>query len=89
MHVLGPEAHPRSGFRACLDAAAPREERRAGVPRAVCRARAQVRPACVLPLAGQILGFGAELGAEHPGFADPEYKQRRMDICATARTHQV
>ena len=89
MHSLGTEARPCSGFCACLDAAAPREEQRAGVPGALCRARAQVRPARALPLAGQILGFGAELGAEHPGFDDPEYKQRRMDICATARTHQA
>jgi len=38
---------------------------------------------------GKILGFGAELGEEHPGFHDDLYKQRRMEIVKMASTHVV
>ena len=38
---------------------------------------------------GRILGFGAELGEEHPGFLDSDYKQRRMEIVQLAHTHEV
>lgn len=38
---------------------------------------------------GKILGFGAELGEEHPGFHDEAYKQRRMTIVNIARAHQI
>lgn len=51
-------------------------------------------PSCAAPshppaCAGQILGFGADLSPDHPGFDDAEYKQRRVDICNLARTHRV
>ncbi|KAK9823527.1 hypothetical protein WJX72_003415 [[Myrmecia] bisecta] len=38
---------------------------------------------------GKILGFGAELSEDHPGFHDAEYKRRRMDIANIAREHEV
>lgn len=38
---------------------------------------------------GQILGFGADLSKDHPGFEDPDYKQRRVDICNLARSHVI
>lgn len=38
---------------------------------------------------GKILGFGAELGEEHPGFHDEAYKQRRMDIVGMAARHEI
>eukprot|EP00898_Chlorokybus_atmophyticus_P004324 jgi/Chlat1/4893/Chrsp31S04904 len=36
-----------------------------------------------------ILGYGAELAADHPGYFDDEYKRRRMDIVANARSHKI
>jgi hypothetical protein len=38
---------------------------------------------------GKILGFGEELGAEHPGYHDEAYKRRRMNIVQLARSHCV
>ncbi|KAL4429618.1 hypothetical protein ABPG77_008667 [Micractinium sp. CCAP 211/92] len=38
---------------------------------------------------GAILGFAAELSEDHPGFLDPAYKQRRVDICNLARGHRI
>lgn len=38
---------------------------------------------------GQILGFGADLAEDHPGFRDQAYKDRRRDIGNLARTHRV
>jgi phenylalanine-4-hydroxylase len=38
---------------------------------------------------GKILGFGADLSAEHPGFADEPYKQRRVTIANIARQHEI
>jgi len=37
--------------------------------------------------AGQTLGFGPNLDADHPGFLDPSYKQRRINIAQVAKTH--
>lgn len=36
---------------------------------------------------GKILGFGADLAKEHPGFLDEAYKRRRMDIVSLAKSH--
>jgi phenylalanine-4-hydroxylase len=36
-------------------------------------------------VAGQVLGAGAELDADHPGFRDPAYRERRARIDALAR----
>lgn len=38
---------------------------------------------------GKILGFGADLAADHPGFGDEPYKRRRVSIAELARDHQV
>ncbi|WIA37157.1 hypothetical protein OEZ86_014117 [Tetradesmus obliquus] len=38
---------------------------------------------------GKILGFGAELSEDHPGFHDEAYKQRRVMIANIARQHEV
>eukprot|EP00798_Chlamydomonas_sp_ICE-L_P013415 gene13415-19268_t len=38
---------------------------------------------------GNILGFGADLSEDHPGFNDTEYKLRRMMISNLAKQHQV
>ncbi len=38
---------------------------------------------------GKILGFGADLSDDHPGYHDAAYKQRRVDICNIARTHEM
>lgn len=38
---------------------------------------------------GKILGFGASLAEDHPGFKDEEYKQRRVAIADMARLHRV
>lgn len=38
---------------------------------------------------GQILGFGADLSEDHPGFRDTAYKQRRKSLCDLARHHVV
>ena len=38
---------------------------------------------------GKILGFGADLAEDHPGFRDGAYKRRRMDIATLARSHEV
>ncbi|CAI7785392.1 unnamed protein product [Closterium sp. NIES-53] len=36
-----------------------------------------------------ILGFGAELAPDHPGYHDEEYKRRRAHIADIAKLHQV
>ena len=38
---------------------------------------------------GQILGFGADLAEDHPGYGDQAYKDRRRDIGNLARAHKV
>jgi len=38
---------------------------------------------------GAILGFGAELDTDHPGFHDQDYKRRRQSISDSARLHQM
>ena len=38
---------------------------------------------------GQILGFGADLADDHPGYLDQAYKDRRRDIGNLACTHKV
>ncbi|CAL5221634.1 g3858 [Coccomyxa viridis] len=38
---------------------------------------------------GQIMGFGADLAEDHPGFRDQAYKDRRRDIGNVARAHRV
>ncbi|CAL8468777.1 g8318 [Coccomyxa elongata] len=38
---------------------------------------------------GQILGFGADLAEDHPGYLDQAYKDRRMAIANIARRHRV
>ena len=38
---------------------------------------------------GQILGFGADLAEDHPGYLDQAYKDRRRDIGNLARAHKV
>jgi len=38
---------------------------------------------------GKILGFGADLAEDHPGWGDRAYAQRRVDICNTARAHEI
>jgi phenylalanine-4-hydroxylase len=38
---------------------------------------------------GKILGFGADLSEDHPGYQDQEYKQRRVMIANIAREHEV
>ncbi len=38
---------------------------------------------------GKILGFGAELSEDHPGFADEAYKRRRQRIAQAARAHDM
>lgn len=38
---------------------------------------------------GKILGFGAKLSEEHPGFGDEAYEQRRMDIVGLAARHTL
>ncbi|KAJ9530868.1 hypothetical protein QJQ45_028836 [Haematococcus lacustris] len=38
---------------------------------------------------GSILGFGADLAEDHPGFHDPQYKRRRAAIADMARRHQI
>lgn len=37
----------------------------------------------------QILGFGADLAEDHPGFHDPAYKQRRAWLAEMAKTHRM
>ena len=37
---------------------------------------------------GQILGFGADLAEDHPGYRDQAYKDRRRDIGNLARAHR-
>ena len=38
---------------------------------------------------GQIMGFGADLAEDHPGYRDQAYKDRRRDIGNLARAHRV
>lgn len=38
---------------------------------------------------GQIMGFGADLAEDHPGFGDQAYKDRRTSIANMARAHRV
>ncbi|KAL4535462.1 hypothetical protein Ndes2526B_g06356 [Nannochloris sp. 'desiccata'] len=38
---------------------------------------------------GQILGFGAELAQGHPGFGDPLYTSRRVQMSNLAKSHKV
>lgn len=38
---------------------------------------------------GKILGFGADLSPDHPGFADEAYKRRRVAIAAIARRNEI
>ena len=38
---------------------------------------------------GQILGFGADLAEDHPGYKDQGYKDRRKAIGDLARKHRV
>eukprot|EP00891_Asterochloris_glomerata_P001106 jgi/Astpho2/1106/fgenesh1_pm.00020_%23_3_t len=35
------------------------------------------------------MGFAADLAEDHPGFQDPGYKRRRMEIANLARDHEV
>ena len=51
-------------------------------PVSLCRSLAEVDN-------GKLLGFGADLAADHPGFADPAYKQRRTQIAQLAAQHRV
>lgn len=37
---------------------------------------------------GNILGFGADLAEDHPGFHDEAYKARRLEIARIASTHR-
>ena len=36
----------------------------------------------------KVLSFGAELDADHPGFTDKKYRERRGEITALARTYE-
>ena len=36
----------------------------------------------------QVLSYGAELEADHPGFKDPEYRKRRSAITQAALSHK-
>jgi Biopterin-dependent aromatic amino acid hydroxylase len=38
---------------------------------------------------GNILGFGADLAEDHPGFHDAEYKRRRQRISEMAKSHRM
>jgi hypothetical protein len=38
---------------------------------------------------GKILGFGADLAEDHPGFHDAAYKRRRAAIADLARAHEM
>jgi hypothetical protein len=38
---------------------------------------------------GKILGFGADLGPEHPGFHDEDYKERRVMLSRLAKEHSI
>lgn len=38
--------------------------------------------------AEKVLEYGEALDADHPGFKDAEYRKRRADITAIARTHR-
>lgn len=38
---------------------------------------------------GKILGFGADLAPDHPGFGDETYKKRRIAIADLAREHNI
>lgn len=36
----------------------------------------------------RVLGYGAELDSDHPGFTDPAYRQRRLALAALARDYR-
>lgn len=38
---------------------------------------------------GNILGFGADLAEDHPGYHDAEYKRRRQRISEAAKQHRM
>jgi len=38
---------------------------------------------------GSILGFGADLSPDHPGYHDESYKQRRWNIANAAKAHKI
>ncbi|KAG2487556.1 hypothetical protein HYH03_013835 [Edaphochlamys debaryana] len=38
---------------------------------------------------GQILGFGADLAEDHPGFHDEQYKRRRVMLGEMAKAHKI
>jgi phenylalanine-4-hydroxylase len=39
--------------------------------------------------AEKVLEYGEALDADHPGFKDPDYRKRRAEITAIARTHRT
>lgn len=41
------------------------------------------------PCHQRVTSPAARLAQDHPGFHDPVYKQRRVDICNLARTHRM
>lgn len=38
--------------------------------------------------ANRVLAYGAELSADHPGFTDPEYRERRLKIAEMAKSYR-